>query len=351
VLYIPDKLDLYVYGEPAETQKLKIALKPSDKSDFAVEPKILNSLRDLPQNLNSTAIFLAGLKDLSASEASSLRDAVMRGASVAISPSANLDINNINRLLLQPLGVPQFAELLFYANGQSWSYVDYQHPIFEGVFADKAQIDPPLVWHYFRLASGSGDDIIKFKDGSPFLKETIVGEGKLLLFTSGFGDWWSNIAEKGIYAPLLHRTAVYLGFTHHLKVRTLNAGETLTYIGESAIPGFKLLQPNGTAVELIGKTVKNGLEVNYGYTGIAGIYSLKQDHSVKAMFAVNPALQHSALKRGISFDAVSKLRISAEADLSKTVQIARLGVELWRWFLVLGILMLLTETIISKILK
>jgi hypothetical protein len=71
----------------------------------------------------------------------------------------------------------------------------------------------------------------------------------------------------------------------------------------------------------------------------------------KALFAVNPATEYSTLKRLRDFSRDANFYIGVDKDLAQSVQIARLGIELWRWILLVGILMLMGESILSKLLQ
>ncbi len=85
-----------------------------------------------------------------------------------------------------------------------------------------------------------------------------------------------------------------------------------------------------------------------------GLYRVLQGGQLRSTFAVNPdpresdlqAMPDEALVRG--FPGGRAQVMHAGADLARRVREARYGRELWSWFIVLALLLLVAETILAR---
>jgi hypothetical protein len=247
------------------------------------------------------------------------------------------------------LGAPQYGELVMGDEGISWGYIDYQHPIFEGIFADKPALESPNFMGHFRLLGTGGNAVISFRNGEVFLKEVRIGEGAILIFTAGLGDEWGDFSNRGIFAPLLHRAVVYLGSRGENGIKPLVAGTPIEYWVETSQKKYRLCLPDGQSMDLIPSVEGKMLKLKYSDTSIAGICILQQNDSLFAEFAVNPDVQGSKLERETKDKDRDNITISDEKNLADIVQVGRLGQELWRWFLLIGLGCLLLEMLIVRL--
>ena len=85
-----------------------------------------------------------------------------------------------------------------------------------------------------------------------------------------------------------------------------------------------------------------------------GLYRVIQNGKLRSSFAVNPDPRESDLEPLpepaliAKFPAGRASVIHPGADLARRVREARYGRELWSWFVVLALLLLIAETIVAR---
>jgi hypothetical protein len=160
----------------------------------------------------------------------------------------------------------------------------------------------------------------------------------------------SDFAVSGAFLPLLHQCAKVLA-------RGTAAG--------SLVPGERYSAPAGTATWRIedeeGHEVPCELVAGGGATRLTsaplerpGLYRVLQDGALRSTFAVNPAPQESdlaaapepALLRAFPPGRAQVLRPGA--DLSRRVREARYGRELWTWFVIGALALLVAEMALAR---
>lgn len=105
----------------------------------------------------------------------------------------------------------------------------------------KKQIESPEIFSYFKInPGGKGKSIIKLQDESSFLSEYSIGDGKVLLFSSSPVFSWSDFPIKGIFAPLVTKSVMYLSAYNKNEVNYF-AGETINVnVAERTLPQIKI---------------------------------------------------------------------------------------------------------------
>ena len=208
--YVPEEITVYLTGDPEQVRAVSLALEPDPDAEYAAHPVILDSPELLANYPEAQVLYLAGVSSISSYAARLMERLLERGGGILIAPSSDTDVAELNRELLQPLNAPQYGELRGNIGSISWGNIDMEHPLFQGIFGEQAQVQSPEFFRYFQLP-GPGTDIIEFRNGDSYLREISFGSGSMLLFSAGFSRQWTDITHRGIFAPLMHRAAVYLG--------------------------------------------------------------------------------------------------------------------------------------------
>jgi hypothetical protein len=198
----------------------------------------------------------------------------------------------------------------------------------------------------------TGNNIIEFRNGDPFLTEFRCEKGLVLFFTSGFSDYWSDITHRGIFSPLLHRAVTFLsgnvqnGETSHL------AGLPLSYFVRPEYSEFSITIPDGETRKIIPSEESNNVFIEYTETYNAGIYYLLGDSDILTLFAVNPAVEYSDLNRNPVEKNNSVISLDASSpNVFNSILEARTGKELWKLFAASGLFLLLIELLIVRLFK
>jgi hypothetical protein len=243
--------------------------------------------------------------------------------------------------------------------------IDFSHPVFSGIFekSDKApRLDSP-VFHFavqMQLADGA-QPIIEYANGYPFLVERRAGSGTLLIFTSAATEQWSDLAFKGLFAPLTHRCIAYMTQGRDNQRESQFVGEELVTNLRVPATAVEMELPTGDRRKVPVKIAGQNYQVRYSEVDQSGPYRLWQTTSDSPLrrgnllqtWAVNfnphelklPPLPDQALQSAVG-GAVAF--ISPEVDIIEAVRQARYGSELWQYFLVAAIIAMLVEMWLSR---
>jgi len=89
---------------------------------------------------------------------------------------------------------------------------DYGHPIFAPYRGARgADYGAVRVFRYRRLMPPDSSRVLAWTDdGAPILTEARVGRGHALLWSSDFGNVWSDLAVRAVFLPTIHEAVRYL---------------------------------------------------------------------------------------------------------------------------------------------
>jgi hypothetical protein len=261
--------------------------------------------------------------------------------------------------------------------------VDYAHPLFAGMFDEPASrkksgpsIESPRVFTALGpKPAGRGHSIISLSDGTSFLTEYRLGDGKILLFAVEPGLAWSDFALKGIYAPLLHRSVAYLASETQPATETVVGRfiDTEHRLRALATRGpFVLHAPDGGEEKLTPSFsgISGVARFHSSPTRVTGTYRLermpageKTDESgspaTLAAIPVNIAPGESDLGKlsdtaWVSFLAQhaiptgSSHRLTTGGQIEHMIRESRYGVELWKYCVAIAILCALLELAVGR---
>jgi len=349
--YTPEQVEALIIGERPAAKVIETAINPGEKREYGINARLAISLADIEKAPASTVIIIIGGGDYSSYFASALKQRLQAGGGAIILPGENIDMARFNRDFLQILGLPRLLELKEFQDGMRWQRVDYRHPLFQGIFSGKAEAESPAFKRYFSLTEKVGREIISLPDGNSLLREVTIGKGKVLFFTSGVTSYWSDFAFKGIFSPLLHRSVIYLTADRGEKREGLVAGRELEYYAAPELKDFHLKLPDGNDYDIMAEGGAMTQRISYSLTEKAGFYQLFAGAELLEVFPVNPAAGFLPVtilpEKGKSII----LKTDEQENLADLVHSARLGKELWQWFLILGIICLIAEMGVVKLMK
>jgi len=387
---IPDTVNVLIAGATPENARFaSLALTLSGDSSIAglfhVDRVTDNQLAytDLQKY---DVLVLSAPHALSPELASRIVSAIRQGKGLLVFPGSGLNAVELNTDLIGPLGIPPIALPGPLADDREnagfirFRAIDYAHPIFTGMFerehtagGTQPAIESPRIRSAATLATGTtGSTLISLTDGRPFLREYQAGTGRVLLCAVDAGTEWSDFAVRGIFAPLLHRSILYLAMPQVAKDEA-HVGDPLTFqllrsSGEISRE-YVLVSPSGTE-ERVTPRPRPGTGTLLFTSAPAeepGLYRLRYggsatdgDRSALQALAVHPNALESDLRPapdnllaafwkrfGMEGQAVKKL--DAGDSLVRQVEETRHGVELWRLFLTLAVGCALLEMLLARV--
>ena len=144
-----------------------------------------------------------------------------------------------------------------------------------------------------------GRVLMRFADQTPIISSRILGEGEVILVSTGLDTRWTNWpAKAGSYLSFVQFTLANLT-NRGTKRQNQTAGEILTFNPQAEGKGFEMISPSGTRVKLAKPsldTTTKKLSLTYGDTMKAGVYQFAALDSTPPSgprFAVNPDLKES----------------------------------------------------------
>jgi hypothetical protein len=391
-LRIPRRYAVALSGSSAEeTQYPYLALTLS--GDTALTGGLTVDRID-PQRLRTTDIgrydvlVLVGVREFTPEFAQRISAFVSSGKGLILFPGDALDVQNYNETILPSLGIPSLPPAAPPMPPQdrstgsflSFGKIDFAHPVFSGLFevqpdgrTSTPSIESPRIVKTIGIPHLTGaTTIIALGNGDPFLEEYRHGMGHVLYFTVGLGLTWSDFPLKGVFAPLLYRSLLYVAAGEYRAETFTTGAPVLLRLPHSATSSggtYRILSPSGLE-ELAAPRYRAGtgaLIVESSPAEEAGIYELRgtdlsmrdgQDTDPLDAAAANispdetdlqPAssdqLEHFWKTLGLPPDRV--IGVDASDRLPDVIEQSRFGVELWKYFAGLALLFALAEMMVG----
>jgi hypothetical protein len=260
-----------------------------------------------------------------------------------------------NASLLGELGVGTLGPMEPAASGAVWRLrrAVAGHPVLAGFPARPGE---PLSTASFRSIRVLGPGAARAAAPTRVLLEydrsrpALVEAPHALVFAAALEPAASDFTVSGAFLPLLHQCVKVLA-------RGTAAG--------SLAPGERYRAPAGTGAWRIedeeGHEIPSELVAAGGATRLTsaplerpGLYRVLQGGALRNTFAVNPSVQESdlaevpeaSLVRAFPPGRAQLLRPGA--DLARRVREARFGRELWSWFVIAALALLVAEMIIAR---
>ena len=289
---------------------------------------------------------------------------IQNGGSVLFFPSSTESIavqqQFFSGMGLGPIIFQEFSE----SNPGICISADRQHPILQGVFkgfnSESGLGDSPKIIK--ALCSQAGQSIISMQGGS-FLNEIRRGEGKVMYCAVPPSPAWSSFPFTGLMPTIIYRSAQYLSAKEVFTLEKTAGQEAIILIPtkSSASSIFTIKDPNGIESDMQAADLPGGMSLQFGkpeMTGVYGVFSkdknpitsLIVNQSSKEGHLIYKNLQESmsALKKRLNHPE-SLLVLNKNESIANSVAKARIGTELWRFFILLALLCAITEMIVAKL--
>lgn len=358
---IPEKIPvLILFDNNSDTKLVEAALKSvSEKDYFELTIKSVSQISGTQLN-NYQVVIVISSEFTSASE--KLKQFIGKGKGVIIFPSSDIRTRNFMNSI-NSLGISVSGNLVETDERQSvqLNEVDFEHPVFENIFIEekKKQVESPDFYSYYKIdPSGKGKSIITLEDESSFLSEFSINGGRVLLFSSSPVFNWSNFPIKSIFAPLITKSVMYISSENNGDENYL-AGETINVnVSERTLPQIQIVKPDATEeiINIEGDQIINF--ISYDQTFVTGNYKFYSGDKIIATANVNTDPAESVTKylsESDFEDYLDKIEfggkyilIDKDEDPSQMILQARFGSELWRYFVLIAILLALVEMTIAR---
>lgn len=360
--YIADDIPVLLVGNtPRDTQYLKLALRPEEgiASSISIREITAEQLADeeLPRY---QVVVLSNIPKFDHTETLKLQNFVKGGGGLMVFLGADVDLRNYNEHLHEKLSLPRLTESIRATEREqflSFGEIDYSHPIFHDVFEKEKQVESPRIRFAVNVESSTRmDRIIEYSNGAPFLFETDLQSGRILYSTTGLARDWSDLALRGVFVPLINRGTRYLAGTTSQAREGLSIGAGIDYAPQSVSSGVELRmkKPDDTEIKVKPEVAQGNYLIQFSETDQPGMYQLLNEETVLAQWAVNPDPAESTVESIEPAEMEKTLQVEHAYVIEESSEIAeiltqsRFGRELWKWFMIAALIMLILEMLLFR---
>lgn len=304
-------------------------------------------------------ILLEGIREIPTYLIQRLTNFVQQGGGIFIVPGPDIVIPQYNKMLLD-MGIGSITEL----NGTpgkaeqflTISKIEWDHIIFEGLFdTPQREFNPVEVYANYHLRSSKQTEtLIRLSEGSPFLVINPIKKGLTAFISSALNTNWSELPLKGFVIPLMYRLIYYMGSRKVVDRQTLLCGESFQQLFTDLEPpyNFKLIGPNDFELKLTPQFKETDVLLSAENIEQPGNYRILHNDEILTILSVNPWKQESQMEF-VSNDELENIfpnvyTIDDYTKAEKVIMQSRFGKELWKYFLILAIILLLVEMVIAR---
>ena len=359
-LSIPEKISVGLFTEShSDLTFVDLALQTAGEGKYGIERKNLSQLTS--QQLNKYQAIIISANTIP-SGIEQLKNFVKNGGGVILFPSSTPDAVKLTQYYSQ-LGLGINSSFIGKVNSDDlkikFDKTDFNHPVFQNIFQndDKKKYESPELNAYYKISS-SGNQIISLVDGSSFLSEYKVGKGKVFVFNSAPALSWSDFPIKSIFAPLMNKSVAYLSSKEREQNIFLAGDEVNVNLQNTNVSQIKIIRPDKTE-EFINLTESLGRDyLAFSNTNSAGSYKFYSGENIIENISINTDPSESKTEYGDESEFENYLEqikfagkyvsIDKESNLREKILQARFGSELWRYFLLVAIILALIEMTIAR---
>ncbi len=329
------------------------------------------------QNLNADilydydAVVLDGLQSVPDYLSQTVLDIVQNGGGALLMPAADGDINSYNRMLgfgnagryIDVIGSYGSFNVI-----DRMAEPDESHPIIDSIFeiseGETVRLNVPELFYLYQIEEGSlrgSFPLLTTRAGQILLQEQNIGNGKMIYSAIGSDPGWSNFPIKPFFAPFFFRTVEYLARGEGAKMNNHILGEEFETVTGRSFEYAEIEKAGETFVPEITQRFE-GTVVSYDGKewgpGFGKIVSDSWEHH----FSVNQNAMESVLNSLPSSEVESMMEpvfgnlVVVRADENREtfyseLESASFGKEIWFWFIISAIILLIAESIIARFYK
>jgi len=362
--YIPKEVPVIIFTDnPSDSKFVELALTATNNLSTLKITK-----KDLTQIASTTltqydVVFIIGSQNL-VSGLDRLRSYLNNGGSIFLMPGSNSTLSGFQKITNE-LNIPSptltVGKINSDTNPIKFDKVDFNHPIFQDLYENKGKrnIESPEVYYHFKInTEGKGESIISLMDGSSFLSEFKSGKGKIFVLNTAPVLSWSNFPLKTIFAPLINKSVYYLASKDRTDDQAVAGNNVLIDLRNNTSPQIKIERPDNSEDYINLQDQANANYIEYGKTDLSGNYKVYSEKNLIDEFSINTDPQESVTKYLTIKDFENYLKeidfkgkfinVTKNEDPAKIVLQSRFGSELWRYFILLAIILAIVEMAVAR---
>lgn len=328
-----EKINILTINE-IENNYLKRIFTESEFNYKNVKLEQLNYNEIGDQNL----IILNELNNIPISLINSLKSFNANGGFILIIPSDNVTLNSYNQLFNYSSNLKKLKKQI--------TTINYSHPILNQVFDKQvSNFQYPKVNSFYELNSGS--TILQFEDGKSFLSQN----GSVFAFASALNNDNSNFINSPLIVPIIYNIG-----KQSLKLPKLfytigndNSFDVDISLQQDAI---LTLAKNGEEIIPQQRSYTNKVNITTNdLPSIAGIYNINNANETIKNVSFNYNRKESDLQYLDLSNIQSATVNNSVEDMFTSIKNKSNIDELWKWFTIFALVLLIIEMLILKYFK
>ncbi len=355
-LDIPEIIPVIIfYQQEQDTKYIELALNvPGTSTSIKIEKRNINQIASVNLN-NYKTIILCG--NISGSNLQKIKSYAENSGGLFIIPSSQISAIEYSAMLAGlniQSSITAAGKIDDNSSSVEFDKIEFQHPVFADLFPDekKNKIDSPEIYYHLKMNSSVNSlPLITLNDNSVFLSESVSGNGKIFVFTSAPVLSWTNLPLKGFFVPLIYKSVSYLASNGKIVEEKFVGQEIQIKNYSKSSPVLKIIKPDKTE-----EVINEDADI-FGQTTLPGNYTVTGNEIIdKFSVNVDPVesdikyLSESEIESYITsakFGGKSFMLNINEDPVQAVVQ-SRFGSELWRYFVLIALLLAITEMLVAR---
>jgi len=372
--YIPEKINLLLTSQDEKDNLfLELALSSFSTDSLSKKNETFFNLTTIKNSNFSSknitgfdAIIINGLKGFSSGDINRLKAFLHNGGGLILYPGKNDDITEINTFMTL-LGLFKAKSIdNFNSSFISFNKVDFEHPIFQGIFENKfgqnqnkKEIESPqIIKNVNYELNNNALSVVTLSNNFPFLIDYSYEKSKILIFSVSPIIEFSDFPFKGIFIPLTFKSILYVSNKYETGSSIL-VGDIVDinfpFTGSNS--NLILKYPDNNEEKITVSNSPNGVIYHFTNSKVPGIFTINSSNEVLKMISVNLSPEESDLSKiekreldnimdKIKPDGYKYMNISS--NIIQTLEEARYGIELWKTLLFTALILVIIEMLLSK---
>lgn len=292
---------------------------------------VLNELKEIPQALQTT-----------------LKSFMEKGGNVVLIPSEESSISNLNSF------VSNFGSIQFKAlqnTEKTITKIAFNHPLYVNVFEKKIDnFQYPNTKIGFQ-ATSNAPAVLSYSDQGPFLTAIQNQVATLYIFSAPINKINSNFQNSPLIVPTFYNMAQS---SQKTGISAIKIGNNIPLLIDALTTKDEIVSVKNTeesfvpVQQILNNKVKLTFNDHPQFSGNYGIY--KKDELLKNI-SFNYDRTESDVT-SVNTDLLDDYKVIDSIEtIFDTLQTDRSNNEIWKWFVVLTLLFLVTELFIQKFVK
>ena len=302
---------------------------------------------DYNQIENQDAIVLNELEDLPVALGTTLKSFYDKGGNIVLIPNAKNTTSLLNAFA-KNFGGLNYSQLS--TSEKQITKINFSHPLYQTVFEKKvSNFQYPNVKENFTLSGIT--NILQYEDNSVFVGSTTNRLGMFFAFSAPINKQNSNFQNSPLIVPTFYNMGQNQGKTG---INAYTIGENETLILETILAKDEVVsvQKDDYSFIPMQQILNTKCKLSFGdYPKEAGNFEvIKANNSLKKV-SFNYPRTESDLTQVSTANFENFTKVNNISTVLNDIASERTSSEIWKWFIITTLLLLLTELLIQKFVK